>query len=132
MNPKNDDISTSNVDDMFAFSQVIAAGGNIKKTVENMEKEEIDKVKAEKKAEEITAWKYAMELQKPKIVVSKEKLEQERKAKAELEAMENNDATMALADLQMAQELEFKAEQMRGSGEEPIDQKKLMLEEQKR
>ena len=72
MNPKNDDISTSNVDDMFAFSQVIAAGGNIKKTVENMEKEEIDKVKAEKKAEEITAWKYAMELQKPKIVVSKE------------------------------------------------------------
>jgi hypothetical protein len=36
---------------------------------------------------------------------------------------------MALADLQMSQELEIRAEQMRGSGEEPIDQKKVMLEQ---
>jgi hypothetical protein len=50
MNPKNDDISTSNTDDMFAFSQVIASGGNIKKTVEDLEKEEVNRVKAEKKA----------------------------------------------------------------------------------
>lgn len=73
-----------------------------------------------------------MELQKPKIVIPKEVLEKEKKAKSDLEALENNDATMALAALQTAQELEFKAEQMRGSGEDPIDQKKLMLEEQKR
>ena len=29
MNPKNDDIATSNTNDMFAFSQVIASGGNV-------------------------------------------------------------------------------------------------------
>jgi hypothetical protein len=40
-----------------------------------------------------------MELQKPKIVIPKEVIEKENKAKAELTAMENNDATMALADL---------------------------------
>lgn len=132
MNPKNDDISSSNVDDMFAFSQVIAAGGNIKQTVAQIEKDEEKRVAQEKKDKEISDWKYAMELQKPKIVIPKEVLEKEKKAKSDLEALENNDATMALAALQTAQELEFKAEQMRGSGEDPIDQKKLMLEEQKR
>jgi hypothetical protein len=102
MNPKNDDIATSNVDDMFAFSQVIAAGGNVKKTVEDLEKEEIQRQKDEQKQKEISAWKYAMELQKPKKVIPKEVLEREAKAKKELEAMENNDATMALAALQTA------------------------------
>ena len=110
MNPKNDDIATSNVDDMFAFSQVIAAGGNVKQTVEGLEKEEVQRIKAEQKAKEISDWKYAMELQKPKIVIPKEQLEKEKKAQKELDAMENNDATMALAALQTAQELEFKAE----------------------
>ena len=132
MNPKNDEISTSNVDDMFAFSQVIAAGGNVKQTVAQIEKDEEKRLADEKKAKEISDWKYAMELQKPKIIVPKEVIEKENKAKKDLEALENNDATMALAALQTAQELEFKAEQMRGSGEDPVDQKKLMLEEQKR
>jgi hypothetical protein len=43
-----------------------------------------------------------MELQKPKIVIPKEVLEKEKKAKSDLEALENNDATMALAALQTA------------------------------
>jgi len=129
MNPKNDEISTSNVDDMFAFSQVIAAGGNVKQTVAEIEKEEVKRIADEKKAKEISDWKYAMELQKPKKVIPKEVLEKQEKAQKELDNLENNDATMALAALQTAQELEFKAEQMRGSGEDPVDQKKLMLEE---
>ena len=99
MNPKNDDISSSNVDDMFAFSQVIAAGGNIKQTVAQIEKDEEKRVAQEKKDKEISDWKYAMELQKPKIVIPKEVLEKEKKAKSDLEALENNDATMALAAL---------------------------------
>ena len=40
MNPKNDEIALSGTDDMFAFSQIIAAGGNVKKTIEDLEKEE--------------------------------------------------------------------------------------------
>ena len=43
-----------------------------------------------------------MELQKPKIIIPKEVLEKERKAQADLATLENNDATMALADLQVA------------------------------
>jgi len=39
---------------------------------------------------------------------------------------------MALAALQTAQELELKAEQMRGSGEDPVDEKAKMLAEQKK
>lgn len=73
-----------------------------------------------------------MEQSKPKIVIPKEVLEKEAKAKKELANLESNDATMALAALQTAEEIELRAEQMRGSGEEPIDQKKIMLEEQKR
>ena len=81
MNPKNDDISSSNVDDMFAFSQVIAAGGNIKQTVAQIEKDEEKRIAQEKKDKEISDWKYAMELQKPKVVIPKEVLEKEKKAK---------------------------------------------------
>ena len=102
MNPKNDDIASSNVDDMFAFSQVIAAGGNVKQTVAQIEKEETKRIADEKKAKEISDWKYAMELQKPKIVVPKEELEKQQKAQKDLETLENNDATMALAALQTA------------------------------
>lgn len=99
MNPKNDDIASSNVEDMFAFSQVIAAGGNVKQTVAQIEKEETKRIADEKKAKEISDWKYAMELQKPKIVIPKEELEKQQKAQKDLETLENNDATMALAAL---------------------------------
>ena len=80
MNPKNDDIASSNVDDMFAFSQVIASGGNIKQTVAQIEKDEEKRIATEKKEKEVSDWKYAMELQKPKIIIPKEVLEKERKA----------------------------------------------------
>lgn len=99
MNPKNDDIASSNVEDMFAFSQVIAAGGNVKQTVAQIEKEETKRIADEQKAKEISDWKYAMELQKPKIVIPKEELEKQQKAQKDLETLENNDATMALAAL---------------------------------
>lgn len=99
MNPKNDDIASSNVEDMFAFSQVIAAGGNVKQTVAQIEKEETKRIADEKKTKEISDWKYAMELQKPKIVIPKEELEKQQKAQKDLETLENNDATMALAAL---------------------------------
>ena len=117
---------------MFAFSEVVASGGNILKTVQHMEEEEIQRKKQQEKEKEISAWKYAMEQLKPKKVISKEQLEKENKAKKELETLENNDATMALAALQTAQEIELKAEQMRGSGEDPVDEKAEMLKEQKR
>ena len=61
MNPKNDDISTSSTDDMFAFSQVIASGGNVQKTIEAIETEEKQRVIDEEKAREVSAWKYAMD-----------------------------------------------------------------------
>lgn len=72
MNPKNDDIATSSTDDMFAFSQIIAAGGNVKKTMEDLEQDEKKRIAAEEKAKEVTEWKFAMELAKPKKIIPKE------------------------------------------------------------
>ena len=64
-----------------------------------MEQEAKTEKEQEEKAKEVSAWKYAMEQMKPKIVKSKEEVEKETKATRELDALENNDATMALAAL---------------------------------
>ena len=44
-----------------------------------------------------------------------------------LKELENNDATQALAALQAAQEVEVAAENMRGSGEDPEEERRKML-----
>ena len=49
-----------------------------------------------------------------------------------LHELESNDATQALAALQSAQEVEMVAENMRGSGEDPAEERRVMLAEQEK
>lgn len=103
---------------VFAFSQVIAAGGNVLKTCDEIDKDQASQAKAEADAKQQRLWQFALDLQKPKVVKSKDEIEKEAKAKRELEALEQNDATSALAGLQVDMEIEKLAESQPTSGED--------------
>ena len=105
---------------MFAFSEAVAQGENVKQTVTNLE-ELAKKAQQEEAARKKKIWEYAIAHQNdpkedsPEVI---EKKKQHTKALEELTALETNDATAAFAALQAAQEIEQKAEAQRGSGED--------------
>ena len=57
---------------LFAFSQVVAAGGNVLKTCDEIDKDQEQSAKAEAEAKQQRLWQFALDLQKPKVVKSKE------------------------------------------------------------
>ena len=83
------------------------------KTCDEIEKDQEQSAKAEAEAKQQRLWQFALDLQKPKVVKSPEQIEKEEKAKRELEALEQNDATSALAGLQVDMEIEKLAEAQR-------------------
>ena len=99
------------------------------KTCDEIEKDQEQTARAEAEAKQQRLWQFALDLQKPKVVKSKEQVEKEEKAKRELEALEQNDATSALAGLQVDIEIEKLAEQQPTSGEDKETLHKKMLEQ---
>ena len=121
---------------MYAFSQVLASGGNVNKAVQALEEE----AKAQKK-EKIQQQR---ELVDQSIMALKEanKSEEEKELEAqkahlhnlavrELNNLQANEQTAGLASLVDAQKLELLAEQMQGSGVDLEEQKKKTIEAEK-
>ena len=126
---EKDDIGQASNEDMYAFSQVIAAGGNVVKTVKSLEKENQKQILTEKqKRDQEMLRSFMVSHISPE---DKAKMKAQEKAHKEamerLKELENNDATQALAALQAAQEVEVAAENMRGSGEDPEEERRKML-----
>lgn len=124
-----DEIGQASNEDMYAFSQVIAAGGNVVKTVKSLEKENQKQILTEKqKRDQEMLRSFMVSHISPE---DKAKMKAQEKAHKEamerLKELENNDATQALAALQAAQEVEVAAENMRGSGEDPEEERRKML-----
>jgi hypothetical protein len=118
---------------MFAFSQIIASGGNPLQVAAQMEKDNIANTpKASTNALDddssvavfaaYMATGEGMEQADPaKIAAAKKKAEDGKKAAAELAELQNNDATSAFAGLIEAQSIESKAEKYEGSAPEEKD-----------
>jgi len=96
----SDSIGTSSNDDMFAFSQVIADGGNVAATVKDLEEDEAKKKIIAKEKYNKSVWQYAVTSDVPKEKeLTKEEQFKHRVALKELDELENNDATAAFAAL---------------------------------
>lgn len=118
---------------MFAFSQIIASGGNPLAVANQLEKEQAaNKPKASVNAldddssvavfAQYMATGEGAEIVDPaKIAAAKQKKEDDKKASAELADLQNNDATAAFAGLIEAQTIESKAEKYEGSAPEEKD-----------
>ena len=126
----NDDIGKSSADDMFAFSQIIAAGGNPMEVAQQMEKEQAAKKVEDKTvgglsedqavaafAEFMSGEGSTPEVPDPKkLQAQKEAAEKAAKAKSELKELATNDATSAFACLVDSQVIQEKAATYEGSG----------------
>ena len=101
----NDSIATSNTDDMFAFSQIIASGDKVSQVTAEMEKSQTQNNKQDDEDSAILAFSNTLpgNDDEPKVVeTDQKKVAEEAKAQEELAALNSNDATSAFGDLVQA------------------------------
>lgn len=119
---------------MFAFSQIIASGGNPLQVAAAMEKDNIankpkpavnaldDDSSVAMFAQYMATGEGAETIDPAKVAAAKKKAEEDKKANEELKELQSNDATSAFAGLIEAQNIESKAEKYEGSAPEEKDE----------
>lgn len=130
---------------MFAFSQIVAGGQNPLQVAAQMEKElkkpvvkkigGLDEDTAVAAYAEFMSSGGSFEEDPAKIAAEKAAKEKQKKAAEELKELEGNDSTSAFAALVTAQDIETKAAEFKGSGqddeEEDAKPKKIKIKVKK-